>query len=140
MDLNLAIDKEELYWEQQARVNWLKMRYCNTSFFHLLAPTQWCTNAIRCLVQDDGRLVSNQEGLLEVPTSFFLAYFLFSMVDNADGILAGVDPCITDSMNESHLARFHLDEMFTALKSMFPLKASGLDGFPALFSKVLAHC
>lgn len=34
IQLNLEIDKDEHYWEQRARINWLKFRDRNTFFFH----------------------------------------------------------------------------------------------------------
>lgn len=34
LDLNFEVDKEEIFWEQRARVNWLRMGDRNTSFFH----------------------------------------------------------------------------------------------------------
>ncbi|MFQ6638747.1 hypothetical protein Gotur_016097, partial [Gossypium turneri] len=34
VELNLEVDKEELFWEQRARVNWLKNGDRNTSYFH----------------------------------------------------------------------------------------------------------
>ncbi|KAA3468409.1 reverse transcriptase [Gossypium australe] len=32
--LNMEIDKDESYWKQRARINWLKLGDRNTSFFH----------------------------------------------------------------------------------------------------------
>lgn len=34
LQLNMDMEKKERYWEQQDRVNWLKIRDKNTSFFH----------------------------------------------------------------------------------------------------------
>ncbi|KAK8596528.1 hypothetical protein V6N12_065014 [Hibiscus sabdariffa] len=38
-------------------------------------------------------------------------------------------------MNEKLISPFTVDEVWQAVKGMRPLKASGADGFPALFSK-----
>lgn len=35
--LNLEADREKIYWEQRARVNWLKNGDRNTVFFHKFA-------------------------------------------------------------------------------------------------------
>lgn len=37
LSLNLKMDKEETFWEQRARVNWLKNGDQNTAFFHKFA-------------------------------------------------------------------------------------------------------
>ncbi|KAA3470264.1 reverse transcriptase [Gossypium australe] len=37
LGLNLEVDKEELFWEQRARVNWLQHRDRNTNYFHKMA-------------------------------------------------------------------------------------------------------
>ncbi|KAA3466281.1 5'-nucleotidase surE [Gossypium australe] len=53
LHLNMEMDKEERYWEQRARVNWLKMRDKNTSFFHKFASQRRRTNRIRGLQRSD---------------------------------------------------------------------------------------
>ncbi|KAG8481936.1 hypothetical protein CXB51_026729 [Gossypium anomalum] len=37
LELNLEADQEEIFWEQRARVNWLKNGDRNTSYFHKVA-------------------------------------------------------------------------------------------------------
>ncbi|KAA3477687.1 reverse transcriptase [Gossypium australe] len=51
--LNMEADKEELFWEQQARANWLRMGDRNTAFFHNLATQRKRRNTIKIL--EDGR-------------------------------------------------------------------------------------
>lgn len=44
--LNMEMDKEEWYWEQRARANWLRMGDKNTSFFHKFASQRKRMNRI----------------------------------------------------------------------------------------------
>lgn len=34
IQLNFKIEKDEIYWKQRARANWLKLGDKNTTFFH----------------------------------------------------------------------------------------------------------
>ncbi|XP_017604730.1 uncharacterized protein LOC108451567 [Gossypium arboreum] len=47
IQLNFEIDKDECYWEQRARVNWLKFGDKNTAFFHKQATQKRQRNLIR---------------------------------------------------------------------------------------------
>lgn len=55
--LNMDMEKEERYWEQLARVNWLKTGDRNTSFFHNYVSQRRCRNHIWGLKREDGVLV-----------------------------------------------------------------------------------
>ncbi|MBA0879067.1 hypothetical protein Goshw_005831, partial [Gossypium schwendimanii] len=88
LDLNLEADKEELFWEQRARVNWLQMGDKNTAFYHKNATHRRRKNRIQGL--------ENEE-------------------------------------HNSILVEEFKEEVVRAIKSMSPLKASGQDGFPAIF-------
>lgn len=46
LHLNMEMDKDERYWQQWARVNWLKMRNKNTLFFHKYASQRRRINHI----------------------------------------------------------------------------------------------
>ncbi|MBA0667408.1 hypothetical protein Goklo_000498 [Gossypium klotzschianum] len=47
LDLNLKTDKEEMFWEQWARFNWLSNRDRNITFFHKMATGSKERNAIK---------------------------------------------------------------------------------------------
>ncbi|PPD84883.1 hypothetical protein GOBAR_DD18179 [Gossypium barbadense] len=75
MELNLEIDKEELYWEQRARANWLKMGDCNMMFFHRYASQRRQTNQIKELEKEDGSLTSNKSEMISIAKDCFLNLF-----------------------------------------------------------------
>ncbi|KAK5813063.1 hypothetical protein PVK06_028509 [Gossypium arboreum] len=47
--LNLEVDKEELFWEQRAKTNWLRFGDRNISYFHNLANKQIKKNTMKKL-------------------------------------------------------------------------------------------
>ncbi|KAA3472560.1 reverse transcriptase [Gossypium australe] len=53
VQLNFEIDKDESYWEQRARVNWLKLGDRNTAFFHSMATQRRRKNIIQKLQNND---------------------------------------------------------------------------------------
>lgn len=58
VQLNLEIDKDEMYWEQRARASWLKLGDKNTAFFLNYASCRDIVriNSIRSLKDEDGRV------------------------------------------------------------------------------------
>lgn len=54
IDLNFKIEKDECYWEQKVRINWLKYGDKNTKFFHSQASQRRRTNFIQKLQTEDG--------------------------------------------------------------------------------------
>ncbi|MBA0730296.1 hypothetical protein Golax_004605, partial [Gossypium laxum] len=52
--LNFKIEKDERYWEQRARLSWLKLGDRNTAFFHSQATQRKRKNLINKLQNDSG--------------------------------------------------------------------------------------
>ncbi|KAL4363826.1 hypothetical protein GQ457_04G030920 [Hibiscus cannabinus] len=135
LELNLEADKEELFWEQRARVNWLQHGDRNTSFFHKWASFKKKKRIIRGLNDADGQWVTGDSDLNTLADSFFKDLFTSVVPNDGSNVLNLVQPTISTEINNSLLANFSQDEVYTALQSMAPMKASGLDGYPALFYK-----
>lgn len=83
LTLNLEADKEEIFWEQRVRVNWLKLGDRNTSFFHAVANSRKKFNKIYGLKDENGRWVEDKE-LVEVVSRYFQDLFQTIATDNCD--------------------------------------------------------
>ncbi|KAA3482314.1 reverse transcriptase [Gossypium australe] len=113
LDLNLEADKEELYWEQRAR--------------------------IAALEDDVGNRFSVNEDMIKIAQDYFETLF-FASEEEANGHIFGVvEKRVTASMNESLKKQFTEEDICNAVKSMPPLKAPGIDGFVATFFQKYWH-
>ncbi|KAL4354438.1 hypothetical protein GQ457_06G008040 [Hibiscus cannabinus] len=137
--LNLEADKEELYWKQRARANWMKSGDRNTSFFHKFASYRRKRNRVDRLVDDSGKVVNSNENLLRVASDYFKKLYQSNGPSNHDQILEGITSCIDEDMNGKLDEVFTNEEVLVALKSMSPLKASGEDGLGVVFYQRFWH-
>ncbi|KAA3476968.1 non-ltr retroelement reverse transcriptase [Gossypium australe] len=109
--LNFEIEKDEMYWEQRARVNWLKLGDRNTSFFHKHAS----------------------QHRKELARNYFQKLFSSNGVGDSVHLLSGIKRCVTSDDNLKLTSIYTKEEMWLALKGMAPTKAYGEDCLPALF-------
>ncbi|KAA3490189.1 reverse transcriptase [Gossypium australe] len=70
--LNMEIDKDEMYWEQRARTNWLQPGDKNSAYFHKCASARRRANTILNLVADDGKEIVDGSEIMETASLFFL--------------------------------------------------------------------
>ncbi|KAA3460897.1 reverse transcriptase [Gossypium australe] len=120
--LNMEIDKDEMYWEQRARANWLQLGDKNTAYFHKCATVRERTNSITKLVSNDGREITEGSKIIEAATEYFEDLF-------ASKELEILGRCW----------RAWEDEVRTSLKGIGPTKALGSNGFPSLFFQKYWH-
>lgn len=90
-------------------------------------------NKIARLKGKDARWATNEDDILNIAADYFKDLFTASDDEDASRIFACVQGRVTSEMNDALLKPFHADEVWLAIKSMTPLKASGNDGYPAIF-------
>ncbi|KAK5846323.1 hypothetical protein PVK06_002606 [Gossypium arboreum] len=137
--LNQEIDKDEVYWEQRARANWLKARDRNTTFFHKWATQRHKANVINSLQNNLGEHVYEEEWMATIAKNYFQDLFQSRGVRNPKLILEGVARCINNETNEKLTVEYSADEVKAALKPIGPTKAPRDDGFPAIFFQKCWH-
>ncbi|KAA3453717.1 reverse transcriptase [Gossypium australe] len=128
LDLNLEPDKEEIYWEQRTRTNWLKNGDRNISFFHKIASQRKVRNHIAALEDEIGNSFSANEDMLKIAQNYFETLFSASEEGANEHIFELVEKRVTISMNDSLMKQFTEEDIRNAVKSMPPLKAPGVDG------------
>ncbi|KAA3484468.1 reverse transcriptase [Gossypium australe] len=139
LHLNMEIEKDEAYWEQRARVNWLQLGDKNTTYFHNCATARKRANFINKLVGDDGRELTRESEIQEEAKIYFENLFTLQGIIYPKEVLEGIEGSISSEVNKGLLSPFREEEVRMPLKGMGPTKASGPDGFPAMFFQKYWH-
>ncbi|KAA3474875.1 reverse transcriptase [Gossypium australe] len=136
---DVQMNKEELFWEQRARVNWLKNGDRNTSYFHKVANNRQFRGRILAMEDENGRQLSSTEDILRIASDYFGNLFTASDMGLDDHLFGPVEEKVNESMNDKLIKQFTADEITNAVKMMSPLHAPGVDGFPAIFFQRYWH-
>lgn len=139
LGLNLEADQEEFFWEQWARVNWLKNGDRNTSYFHQVAIQRQVHGRIKELEVANGESISTTEKMLNLASKFFGDLFSASEIGFDDRLFGLVEKRVTTEMNALLIKQFTEEDITYAVNMMAPLKAPGIDGFPAIFFQRYWH-
>lgn len=86
----IEIDKEEIYWEQRARVNWLRKGDKNTAFFHIFASHKRSINRVEGLFSENGDLVSDDVEMEKIARRYFEDLFTSKGITLTDCLLEGI--------------------------------------------------
>ena len=104
-------------------------------FFHSFASSRRSNNTVRSLLNSEGVVVRDKQGLEHIICSFFEDLFS-SSGSNADAIeqiVQTIPTTITVEMNHMLMRPFIDSEVLAALQSMSPDKSPGSDGMSAMF-------
>ncbi|XP_039020353.1 uncharacterized protein LOC120152142 [Hibiscus syriacus] len=120
LQLKLEMDKEELYWEQRARANWLKNGDNNTSFSHRFASNKKKNNQIKALETEDGEMMDESKNMGKLANEYFLDLFHSNTHDLNTTDLEGIETFILSEINTDLLWSFTKEEVMNAVKSLSP--------------------
>lgn len=92
-------------------------------------------NKLFGLFDEYGNWHEDDHGLEYVVTSYFQKMFSAISLDleALEKTLGAIQPCVTDSMNQSLCAPYTFEEVRVALFQMYPTKSPGPDGMAPLF-------
>uniref|UniRef100_A0A2N9GPD6 Uncharacterized protein n=1 Tax=Fagus sylvatica TaxID=28930 RepID=A0A2N9GPD6_FAGSY len=138
-EVNVLLLKEEKMWQQRSRVSWLKEGDRNTKYFHNRASQRRRRNSIQTLIREDGEIVTGSEAIGTQFTDYYQALFTANPLEDVEVVLDGIQPCVTQAMNQNLISQFTEEEVITAMKQMAPLKAPGPDGMPPIFYQSYWH-
>ncbi|CAM8982614.1 unnamed protein product [Rhodiola kirilowii] len=135
-ELDEELEREEIWWRQRSRTEWLKAGDRNTPFFHAKASQRRKANHIEGLRDASGEFCSTENEITTIITDYFSHIFQSQVSlqeDKWNEALDMIPRIVSDEMNTMLTAPFTAAEIKRALFQMHPTKAPGLDGFPALF-------
>ena len=129
------MEKEEIYWIQRSRANWLKNGDRNTNFFNNFATARKKRNFIRRLMDVNGAWREDNEEMRGLIDTYFRSLFTSEVIELKVEVLNKVKTKVTPYMNEALLAPYTAEEVKRALFSIGDFKAPGPDGLHAIFYK-----
>lgn len=135
--LNVALDeqlqREEIFWKQKSRVEWLVSSDLNTRYFHASTVTKRCRNHIVWLQNSEGRWITSRTMLGNYLVEFYQALYSSSAPVSPEDFDGLIQPCISEEENASLCATPSSSKFFAALRKMNPYRAPGPNDMTPLF-------
>uniref|UniRef100_A0A803PSB8 Reverse transcriptase domain-containing protein n=1 Tax=Cannabis sativa TaxID=3483 RepID=A0A803PSB8_CANSA len=128
--LDDLLAKEEQYWQQRSRVDWLQSGDRNTKFFHAKSSARNSNKKIKALHDDNGNIITSKDCITAMVSSYFENLFLVSEEDHwaLSHVLSTIPTTITAEQNAFLSKEFAASDVLTAMKTMVSDESSSIDG------------
>ena len=128
-----AMLKEEVWWAQRAKTQWLKYGDNNPKFFHFKASQRRRKNIIHSISDNQGVLWHDAPHIHDIFTNYFHDIFSTFNPATIHNSLEVIHNRVPRNMVNDFSAEFTLEEVVAAMKSMRSTSSPGPDGLPVLF-------
>lgn len=134
-EIKTLMDLEECMWNQRSKTDWLRHSDQNTKYFHYRAIERNKWNFISGLENDQGAWIEGEVQIGDTLVRYYSSLFSIANPIDFDTVLNGLEPRVSEVMNEELLKPFKESEVRFTLKQMDSETTPGLDGLPPLFYK-----
>ncbi|XP_019257767.1 PREDICTED: uncharacterized protein LOC109235981 [Nicotiana attenuata] len=128
---------EESIMRQKSRTKWLKLGDSNSAYFHACMKNRISTNNIKAFVNQDGKLLQNDQEVEEEVVGFYE-----KLLGNAAEQMQMINPTVmkngtilTRDQQMKLIEPISTEEICNAMNDIDDHKAPGCDGFNACFFK-----
>lgn len=130
--------QEEIYWKQRAKSFWLMEGDTNSRFFHAYATTRKKKNSINHLVDDNGVVVTEHEGMCRVVEEYFVKLFSQDDMPREENFLS-YDTVISE-MDNTKLVKEFTFEFSVAVNQMHQIRVQGQMALIQPFIRIFGSC
>ena len=136
LDLNAAYLKEEEFWKQRSRLNWLALGDQNSGFFHAVTKGRSCINNLPVMEDENGAKVFEDSQIADLVSKCYQDLFTSQSPESSEVsqiVEDAISPKVSDEDNSWLILIPSSQEVKEAVFDIHPDKAPGPDGFSASF-------